>query len=77
MRKRSGFLAQRHHYNARPHTALLTREAINKLSWEILPRPHYTQDLASSDFHLLDPLKEVLFMTQRRGQSKCLKLVPT
>ena len=31
-----------------------------KLKWNILPRPPYSSDLAPSDWHLFDPLKEHL-----------------
>jgi len=48
------------HDNARPHTAQLTKEKLQKLRWEILPHPPYSPDLAPSDFHLFGPLKEGL-----------------
>lgn len=46
--------------NARPHTAQITRETIEKMGWEVLPHPPYSPDLAPSDFHLFGPLKEAL-----------------
>lgn len=48
------------HDNARPHTSLVTREAINKFGWTVLPHPPYSPDLAPSDFHLFGPLKKFL-----------------
>ena len=46
--------------NATPHTALLTKELLASLGWEILPHPPYSPDLAPSDFHLFPRLKEPL-----------------
>jgi histone-lysine N-methyltransferase SETMAR len=62
-RKRPGQLARGvllHHDNARPHTARATQERIPQLKWELLEHPHYSPDLAPSDFHLFGPLKEHL-----------------
>jgi histone-lysine N-methyltransferase SETMAR len=62
-RKRPGQLARRallHHDNARFHTARATQERIKELQWELLEHPPYNPDLAPSDFHLCDPLKNDL-----------------
>jgi len=48
------------HDNARPHSALRTQEAIQKLGWTVLPHPPYSPDLAPSDYHLFGKLKESL-----------------
>lgn len=48
------------HDNARPHTSLQTKEAIDKMCWNILPHPPYSPDLAPSDFHLFGPLKNAI-----------------
>ena len=48
------------HDNARPHTALLTREYTAKLGWTVLPHPLYSPDLAPLDFHLFGPMKDGL-----------------
>lgn len=48
------------HDNARPHTAALTVETLQKLKFEVLAHPPYSPDLAPSDYHLFGPLKEAL-----------------
>lgn len=37
--------------------ARLTQERIDELGWQLLQHPHYSPDLAPSDFHLFGPLK--------------------
>lgn len=62
-RKRPGLQDEQillQHDNARPHAALRTQEAINKLGWTILPHPPYSPDLAPSDYHLFGKLKDFL-----------------
>jgi transposase len=46
--------------NARPHTANMTKAAIQELDWEILPHPPYSPDLAPSDYHLFRSLSNNL-----------------
>ncbi|GFO32991.1 histone-lysine N-methyltransferase SETMAR [Plakobranchus ocellatus] len=41
--------------NAIPHSANLTQQWLQRYGWEILPHPAHSPDLATSDFHLLDP----------------------
>jgi len=48
------------HDNARPHTAAHTLETLKQLKWEPMEHPPYSPDLAPSDFHLFDLLKEAL-----------------
>jgi hypothetical protein len=48
------------HDNARPHTANVTKAAIQELDWEILPHPPYSPDLAPSDYHLFRSLSNNL-----------------
>ena len=52
----TGVLLQ--HDNARTHTASSTVATIQDLSFDCLPHPPYSPDLAPSDFHVFGPLKE-------------------
>jgi len=54
----TGVLLQ--HENARPHAAHSTVATIQDLSFECLPHPPYSPDLAPSDFHVFGPLKEAM-----------------
>ncbi|GFR74843.1 histone-lysine N-methyltransferase SETMAR [Elysia marginata] len=49
-----------HHDNARPHTSLETRTALDRLGLRTLPHPPYSPDLAPSDFFLFPKLKNYL-----------------
>jgi histone-lysine N-methyltransferase SETMAR len=46
--------------NARPHSARTTQERIQEMQWGLLEHPPYSPDLAPSDSHLFDPLKNHL-----------------
>ena len=54
----TGVLLQR--YNAWPHTACSSVATIQDLSFECLPHPPYSPDLAPNDFHVFGPLKEAM-----------------
>ena len=54
----TGVLLQ--HDNARPHTARSTVATIQDLSFECLPHPPHSPDLAPSDFHVFGPLKKAM-----------------
>ena len=48
-----------HHDNAHPHTATATVETVQQLGFKLHHPPH-GPDLAPSDYHIFDPLKEAL-----------------
>jgi hypothetical protein len=47
-------------HNARPLTARLTLQTIQKNGWELPSHPPYSPDLTPSDYHLFGPLKDHL-----------------
>ena len=60
MSKRPGMLSDRIlllHDNARPHTANLVRDKLQRLSWQTL-HPPYIPDLSPCAFQIFDYLKE-------------------
>jgi len=65
----TGVLLQ--HDNARPHTARSNVAKIQDLSFDCLPHPPYSPDLAPSNFHVFGPLKRSdgrqVFHVRRRG----------
>jgi len=48
------------HDNAPPHRARQTVQKIEEMGWELLQHRPYSPDLAPSDFHLFEPLKDLL-----------------
>jgi hypothetical protein len=48
------------HDNALTNTSLITQEAITKVRWTVLPHPPHSPDLAPSEFHLFEALKDVI-----------------
>jgi hypothetical protein len=48
------------HDNARPHTAARTRALLEHFNCELFDHPHYSPDLAPSDYHLFTFLKNWL-----------------
>ena len=59
---RTGIRNETHlqHDNARPHTSVATRDPIQRLDFSVLSHPPHSPDLAPSDFHLFQKLKEHL-----------------
>ena len=60
-----------HHDNARPHISLVTRQKLRELGWEVLMRPLYSPDLASSDYHLFGSLKNSLNDVKLASKEAC------
>jgi histone-lysine N-methyltransferase SETMAR len=56
--RRHGVILQ--YDNARPHTANMTKAAIQELDWEILLHPPYSEDHAPTDYHLFGSLSNNL-----------------
>jgi histone-lysine N-methyltransferase SETMAR len=48
------------HDNARPHTAVRTREQLQRLGWEVLPHPAYSPDISPCDYYLFLSLTNFL-----------------
>jgi len=69
----TGVLLQ--HDNAGLHTAHSTVATIQDLSFECLPHPLYSLDLAPNDFHVFGPLKEAMggksFRSNTEVQWRC------
>uniref|UniRef100_A0A1B6H603 Mos1 transposase HTH domain-containing protein n=1 Tax=Homalodisca liturata TaxID=320908 RepID=A0A1B6H603_9HEMI len=45
------------HDNARPHSANVTKQLLQKFKWEVFDHPPYSPDLAPSDYHLFREMK--------------------
>lgn len=48
------------HDNARPHTAVITKNKLRDLNYEVLPHPPYAPDLAPTDFQAFLSLQNFL-----------------
>ena len=45
-------------HNARPHTANLVRDKLQRFGWETLQHPPYNPDPSLCDFHIFGDLKK-------------------
>ena len=59
------------HDNACPHTA----ETLQESKFEVIAHPPYSPDLAPSDSHLFDPLKEALRICQFTSDQEVKEVV--
>ncbi|GFT94459.1 histone-lysine N-methyltransferase SETMAR [Trichonephila clavipes] len=48
------------HDNARPHPAMVTKQKLNALGWEVLGHPPYSLDISPSDYYLFRYLQNYL-----------------
>jgi hypothetical protein len=48
----------------------VTTGALEEMHWGVLPHPTYSPDVAPSDFHLFDPLKEAQERKSFRGEDE-------
>jgi len=48
------------HDDSRPHTCVLTGDAMALMGWTVLSHHSYSPNLTPSDFHLFGPLKDSL-----------------
>ena len=48
------------HDNARPHVAISVKNYLDRQSWETLPHPLYSPDMAPSDYHLFRSMQSAL-----------------
>jgi hypothetical protein len=69
--ERYGVILQ--HDNAQPHTANITKPAIQEPDWEIPPHLPNSQDLAPSDYHIIHSLSNNLWDFFRRGIDNLLE----
>lgn len=53
-----------HHNKARPRTFLMTLQKLREFGWEILMHPPYISDLASTDYHLFHPVRNIIKIIQ-------------
>jgi len=58
------------HDNAKPHTATATLSIIQELRFESIPHLPHSPDLAPSDFHVFDPLKDAMSGTWFRDDDE-------
>ena len=59
------------HDNVRSHTARSTFAKIQDLSFESLPHPPFSPDLASSDFNVFGPLKDSMWTSLSGPTKRC------
>ena len=57
--------------NARPHTANLVRDNLQRFGWETLQHPPYSPDLSPCDFHIFGELKKDIRGHRFIGMRKC------
>ena len=60
------------HDNARPHTANLVKDKLQRFGWETLQHPPYSPDFFLCDFHIFGDLKkDTSFIRTRKFKSGC------
>lgn len=64
-----------HHDNARPHVAVVVKNYLENIRWEILPQPPYSPDIAPSDYHLFRSMTHDLAEQKFRSYEEVKKWV--
>ncbi|GFV51454.1 transposase [Trichonephila clavipes] len=57
-----------HQDSARPHTSVVTRQKLWKLSWKVLMHPPHSPDFAPSDYYLFLALQN--FLSDKKSGSR-------
>ncbi|EGI63459.1 Mariner Mos1 transposase [Acromyrmex echinatior] len=58
------------HDNARPHVAIIVKQILMDLEWEVLPHPANSPGLAPSDYHLFRSMQYALEDTHFHNYSE-------
>lgn len=66
-----------HHDNAHPHAAAAMVEAPQQVCYEHLLHPLYSPDLVPCDYHIITPLKEVIYDHKCAYDEEVKKMVQT
>ncbi|XP_020715242.1 uncharacterized protein LOC101457564 isoform X1 [Ceratitis capitata] len=60
-----------HQDNHKPHTTIATHQKLRELGWEVLIHPHFSPDLAPSDYHLFPSMANYLDGEELASRESC------